>query len=74
MRVLLRITPNTNIIKFFYSSLHSRLYFQADNAAGAPGILIGRYPGDTYAGGNPWQVDIIINKLFGLNIPTNCSS
>lgn len=20
------------------------------------GILIGRYPGDTYAGGNPWQL------------------
>lgn len=23
---------------------------------GVPGILIGRYPGDTYAGGNPWQL------------------
>ena len=23
---------------------------------GIPGILIGRYPGDTYAGGNPWQL------------------
>ena len=21
-----------------------------------PGILIGRYPGDHYAGGNPWQL------------------
>ena len=21
-----------------------------------PGILIGRYPGDSYAGGNPWQL------------------
>jgi hypothetical protein len=20
------------------------------------GVLIGRYPGDSYAGGNPWQV------------------
>ena len=29
---------------------------QQDNAAGKPGILIGRYPGDTYAGGNPWQL------------------
>ena len=24
--------------------------------ATVPGILIGRYPGDTYAGGNPWQL------------------
>jgi glucoamylase len=23
---------------------------------GIPGILIGRYPGDSYAGGNPWQL------------------
>jgi len=26
----------------------------ADTANGLPGILYGRYPGDTYAGGNPW--------------------
>lgn len=25
-----------------------------DTAKGLPGILYGRYPGDTYAGGNPW--------------------
>jgi glucoamylase len=25
-----------------------------DNKAGVPGILYGRYPGDSYAGGNPW--------------------
>lgn len=25
-----------------------------DTKAGVPGILYGRYPGDTYAGGNPW--------------------
>lgn len=24
--------------------------------SGIPGVLIGRYPGDTYAGGNPWQL------------------
>ena len=24
--------------------------------AGVPGVLIGRYPGDSYAGGNPWQL------------------
>jgi len=27
---------------------------QADTKAGTPGILYGRYAGDTYAGGNPW--------------------
>jgi len=25
-----------------------------DTDAGLPGVLYGRYPGDTYAGGNPW--------------------
>lgn len=25
-----------------------------DSAAGVPGVLYGRYQGDTYAGGNPW--------------------
>jgi len=29
---------------------------QDDNVAGKPGVLIGRYPGDSYAGGNPWQL------------------
>jgi len=29
---------------------------QEDNDAGDPGILIGRYPNDGYAGGNPWQL------------------
>jgi len=29
---------------------------QAASAAGRPGVLIGRYPGDTYQGGNPWQL------------------
>ena len=24
--------------------------------SGTPGVLIGRYPGDSYAGGNPWQL------------------
>merc|ERR1719262_1620789 len=27
---------------------------QKDSAAGIPGILYGRYEGDTYDGGNPW--------------------
>jgi len=26
----------------------------ADSKAGVPGVLYGRYPGDHYAGGNPW--------------------
>lgn len=29
---------------------------QQDNKAGIPGMLFGRYPGDSYAGGNPWQL------------------
>ena len=29
---------------------------QEANSAGEPGILIGRYPNDGYAGGNPWQL------------------
>lgn len=53
---------------------------QEDNAAGIPGILIGanarpktsqlktyltgRYPNDSYAGGNPWQVNIKMRSLF----------
>lgn len=27
---------------------------QIDDKAGIPGVLLGRYNGDTYAGGNPW--------------------
>jgi len=29
---------------------------QESNSNGEPGILIGRYPNDGYAGGNPWQL------------------
>lgn len=29
---------------------------QEDNKNGIPGMLYGRYPGDSYAGGNPWQL------------------
>lgn len=29
---------------------------QQEIKSGMPGILIGRYPGDSYAGGNPWQL------------------
>lgn len=27
-----------------------------DDKAKIPGMLYGRYPGDSYAGGNPWQL------------------
>lgn len=38
---------------------------QEDNKAGVPGILIGRYPGDVYAGGNPWQLlTAVLAELF----------
>merc|ERR1712216_988704 len=29
---------------------------QKDNKNGVPGVLYGRYRGDHYAGGNPWQL------------------
>merc|ERR1711892_1065534 len=29
---------------------------QQENESGDPGVLIGRYPNDSYAGGNPWQL------------------
>jgi glucoamylase len=32
---------------------------------GVPGILMGRYPGDSYAGGNPWQLlTAVLAKTF----------
>lgn len=38
---------------------------QDEIAAGKPGILIGRYPGDSYAGGNPWQLlTAVLGELF----------
>lgn len=38
---------------------------QDDNKAGIPGILLGRYPGDSYAGGNPWQLlTAVLAKTF----------
>jgi len=36
-----------------------------DNDANVPGILYGRYPGDHYAGGNPWQLlTAVLGELF----------
>ena len=38
---------------------------QAENKAGIPGNLYGRYPGDSYAGGNPWQLlTAVTAKIF----------
>ena len=40
---------------------------QEEIAAGKPGLLIGRYPGDSYAGGNPWQLlTAVLAELFYL--------
>jgi len=37
----------------------------ADSEKGVPGILYGRYPGDHYAGGNPWQLlTAILAELY----------
>jgi glucoamylase len=45
---------------------------QAATAAGRPGVLIGRYPGDTYQGGNPWQLlTAVLAELFYLAGQTN---
>lgn len=36
-----------------------------DSEAGTPGILYGRYPGDHYAGGNPWQLlSVVLGELY----------
>lgn len=38
---------------------------QEDNAKGIPGILYGRYEGDNYDGGNPWQLlTAVLGELF----------
>jgi glucoamylase len=40
---------------------------QDEIAAGEVGILIGRYPNDSYAGGNPWQLlTAVLGELFYL--------
>lgn len=41
-----------------YNTLFCTIYpiNQADDANNIPGILYGRYQGDSYAGGNPWQL------------------
>jgi len=40
---------------------------QDEIGSGQVGILIGRYPGDSYAGGNPWQLlTAVLGELFYL--------
>jgi len=47
---------------------------QEEMAAGKPGILIGRYPGDSYAGGNPWQLlTAVLAEVFYLGGQTTYS-
>lgn len=42
-------------VQTYISLFHSSFAInQADDNAGIPGVLFGRYEGDTYAGGNPW--------------------
>merc|ERR1712228_403285 len=47
---------------------------QEYNANGEPGVLIGRYPGDSYAGGNPWQLlTAVLAEVFYLGGQTTYS-
>jgi len=48
---------------------------QQENGQGKPGILIGRYPGDSYAGGNPWQLlTAVLAESFYLGASTTYQS
>ena len=42
--------------------------------SGQSGILIGRYPGDHYAGGNPWQLlTAVLGETFYLGAKATVS-
>ena len=60
-----KATHNWFILAFFQ-------FAQADDDAGVPGCLFGRYPGDVYAGGNPWPLltAAAAEVLFGQTIIT----
>jgi glucoamylase len=48
---------------------------QDENTLGKPGVLIGRYPGDHYAGGNPWQLlTAVLAECFYLGAQTTFKS
>ena len=42
--------------EFFLTFCDEYPIVKQDIGNGMPGALLGRYPGDTYAGGNPWQL------------------
>ena len=53
------LAPTDPMVTSTINTLNFLFYFafpinQADSTNGIPGILYGRYQGDTYAGGNPW--------------------
>lgn len=53
------LSPTDPRVTATINTLNTLFYFSfpintADSEAGVPGILYGRYEGDTYAGGNPW--------------------
>ena len=51
-------SPETVSTIQFLNSIFCELYpiNYLNNQQGLPGVLYGRYPGDTYKGGNPWQL------------------
>merc|ERR1712179_271544 len=60
-----------------YSKTWGREYKinQDDNTNEEPGVLIGRYPGDSYAGGNPWQLlTAVLAECFYLGAQTTFKS
>ena len=51
---------------------HSLLYLLCE---GKSGIVIGRYPGDHYAGGNPWQLlTAVLGETFYLGAQATLKS
>ena len=54
-----------------YESFQEYPINQDEISAGMEGILIGRYPGDSYAGGNPWQ---LLTAVLGKLVETSGSA
>ncbi|KAL1504730.1 hypothetical protein AB1Y20_008508 [Prymnesium parvum] len=44
----------STVLAYNYAFCNEYPINTADSAAAVPGVLYGRYPGDHYAGGNPW--------------------
>ena len=52
---------------------HNHQYANVSN--GESGIVIGRYPGDHYAGGNPWQLlTAVLGETFYLGAQATLKS